>query len=84
MAKAFDPRPEGVWADLADELDDLIGDLMGQAARVVDTSFFTPPALVAHVYDLLRAAGFAGGSVLTWDAGPVRSSVKPRRIWCRR
>lgn len=69
LAKAFDPRPEGVWADLADELDDLIGDLMGQAARVVDTSFFTPPALVAHVYDLLRAAGFAGGSVLDLGCG---------------
>lgn len=69
LAKAFDAHPQGTWADLADELDDVMGDLLGQAARIVDTSFFTPAALVAHVYELLQAAGFTGGSVLDLGCG---------------
>lgn len=69
VAKLFDPQPTGVWAELADELDDAVGDAMAKAARVVDTSFFTPGQLVSHIYGVLRAAGFTGGAVLDLGCG---------------
>ncbi|WP_234816690.1 MULTISPECIES: methyltransferase domain-containing protein [Mycolicibacterium] len=54
---------------MADELDDAVGEAMAKAARVVDTSFFTPAELVAHIWGLLRTAGFTGGSVLDLGCG---------------
>lgn len=69
VAKLFDAQPSGVWAGLADELDDTAGEAMAKAARVVDTSFFTPAALVGHIWGVLRAAGFTGGSVLDLGCG---------------
>lgn len=69
VAKLFDPRPSAVWAELADELEDVAGEAMASAARVVDTSFFTPADLVGHIWDVLIAAGFAGGSVLDLGCG---------------
>lgn len=69
VSKLFDPQPRGVWAQLADELEAVAGAELGGAARVVDTSFFTPPALVAHMYEVLRSAGFTGGSVLDVGCG---------------
>lgn len=69
VAKLFDPQPNGVWAGLADELDDVAGEAMAKAARVVDTSFFTPADLVGHIYGVLRAAGFTAGSVLDLGCG---------------
>ncbi|WP_235717691.1 methyltransferase domain-containing protein [Mycolicibacterium goodii] len=45
---------------------------MAKAARVVDTSFFTPAALVGHIWGVLRAAGFTGGSVLDLGCGSGR------------
>jgi SAM-dependent methyltransferase len=69
VAALFDAEPAGPWAALADELDDAVGEGMGQAARVVDTSFFSPPELVAHIWNVLRTAGFTGGSVLDLGCG---------------
>ncbi|MFV8141824.1 hypothetical protein ACNQR7_30010 [Mycolicibacterium senegalense] len=64
VAKLFDPDPTGAWAKLIDDLDESASDDMTGAGRVVDTSFFTPPELIASIYNLLRTAGFAGGTVL--------------------
>ena len=55
-ATLFDPQPGDAWAELADELDDVAGQAMLTAGRVVDTSFFTPAALIGHIYGVLRAA----------------------------
>ncbi|UBV22309.1 methyltransferase domain-containing protein [Mycolicibacterium fortuitum] len=68
-SKLFDSQPAGAWAELADELDEAIGESMARAARVVDTSFFTPAELVSHIWGVLRAAGFTGGSVLDLGCG---------------
>ncbi|KAA1250331.1 methyltransferase domain-containing protein [Mycobacterium simiae] len=68
----FDPQPSRSWAALADELDDLDHAAMKAAARVVDTSFYTPPRLVEHIYCLLQQAGFRGGDVLDLGCGNGR------------
>jgi hypothetical protein len=78
VAALFDAEPAGAWAKLADELDDAAGEAMAAAARVVDTSFFTPPALVGHIWAVLRAAGFTGGSVL--DSSFMRNFCVSRDI----
>ncbi|GAT05445.1 DNA methylase [Mycolicibacterium fortuitum subsp. acetamidolyticum] len=72
VSSLFDAQPAGVWAGLADELDDAAGEAMAKAARVVDTSFFTPAELVGHIWGVLRAAGFEGGSVLDLGCGSGR------------
>lgn len=69
VAALFDAEPAGPWAELADELDDAAGEAMAKAARVVDTSFFSPAELVAHIWGVLCAAGFTGGSVLDLGCG---------------
>lgn len=69
VAALFDAEPAGPWAELADDLDDAAGEAMAAAGRVVDTSFFTPAGLVRHIWGVLRAAGFAGGSVLDLGCG---------------
>ncbi|CAN3132146.1 DNA methylase [Mycobacterium sp. smrl_JER01] len=69
VGKLFDPQPSGVWAELADQLDDALGEAMSCAGRVVDTSFFTPEALVGHIWEVLRSVGFSGGSVLDLGCG---------------
>lgn len=71
-APLFDPQPVKSWAALADELDELDPAAMKAAARVVDTSFYTPPALVEHIYRLLQHAGFRGGDVLDLGCGHGR------------
>ncbi|MFV8161115.1 methyltransferase domain-containing protein [Mycobacterium sp. 134] len=72
VAKLFDPDPTGAWAKLIDDLDESASDDMTGAGRVVDTSFFTPPELIASIYNLLRTAGFAGGTVLDLGCGSGR------------
>lgn len=69
VSALFDAQPAGVWAGLADELDEVAGEAMPKAARVVDTSFFTPADLVRHVWGVLQAAGFSGGAVLDLGCG---------------
>lgn len=71
-ASLFDPQPAKSWAALADELDDLDPAAMKAAARIVDTSFYTPPALIEHIYKLLQQAGFRGGDVLDLGCGTGR------------
>lgn len=71
-APLFDAQPAGVWAALADELDDAAGADAQAAARIVDTSFFTPPELISRMYGLLQRAGFTGGSVLDLGCGSGR------------
>lgn len=69
VAALFDAEPTGPWAELADELDEVAGEAMAKAARVVDTSFFSPDELVTHIWGVLCAAGFTGGSVLDLGCG---------------
>ncbi|SHU73169.1 DNA methylase [Mycobacteroides abscessus subsp. abscessus] len=68
---AAEPRP--AVADLVDELESLTrdGDLAA-AARVVDTSFYTPAALITHMYAVLRAAGVRDGNLLDLGCGTGR------------
>jgi N12 class adenine-specific DNA methylase/SAM-dependent methyltransferase len=68
----FDPQPTRAWAQLADTLDELAGADVTTAARLVDTSFYTPASLVAHIYRLLMSAGFTGGPVLDLGCGNGR------------
>lgn len=68
----FDPQPAPAWARLADDLDDLAGDHANKAARLVDTSFYTPGPLIGHIYRLLMEAGFTGGPVLDLGCGSGR------------
>ena len=70
LARAFDPKPEGKWLTLADELDDLLTEEAFAAARdQVDTSFFTPQVVTEALYRLLGASGFTGGNVLELGCG---------------
>uniref|UniRef100_A1UQ64 Methyltransferase type 11 n=1 Tax=Mycobacterium sp. (strain KMS) TaxID=189918 RepID=A1UQ64_MYCSK len=69
VAALFDAEPAGPWAELADDLDDAAGAAMAAAGRLVDTSFFTPAELVAHIWEALGSVGFAGGSVLDLGCG---------------
>ncbi|MUL61254.1 methyltransferase type 11 [Mycobacterium sp. CBMA 213] len=71
-AALFDPELSGKWAELADEFDEIAGNDGTRAGRIVDTSFYTPPALITHIYGVLRTAGFAGGSVLDLGCGSGR------------
>jgi SAM-dependent methyltransferase len=71
-APLFDPRPAKSWAELADELEDLDPAAMKAAARVVDTSFYTPPFLIQQIYRLLQQAGFRGGDILDLGCGSGR------------
>lgn len=72
-APMFDRYTSGSWTRLADELDEMIGHADVKAARrLVDTSFYTPAALIGHIYDLLRAAGFNGGPVVDLGCGNAR------------
>ncbi|MEU0497933.1 methyltransferase domain-containing protein [Mycobacterium sp. NPDC006124] len=68
----FDPQPATSWAALADDLDDADPAAMKAASRVVDTSFYTPPALIEHIYRLLQRAGFRGGDVVDLGCGNGR------------
>lgn len=71
-APLFDGMPTGTWAQLADEFEDFDAEAMSAAGRIVDTSFYTPPALITHIYELLRSAGFDGGRVLDLGCGTAR------------
>lgn len=69
----FESQPTGTWAVLADQLDDVATPkAITAAGRVVDTSFFTPAPLIAHIYQLLVAAGFTGGAILDLGCGSSR------------
>lgn len=69
----FESQPTGTWAVLADQLDDVAtSKAITAAGRVVDTSFFTPAPLIAHMYQLLVAAGFTGGAILDLGCGSGR------------
>lgn len=70
LARAFDPKPEGRWLRIADELDDLLTEEAFAAARdQVDTSFFTPNVVTESIYRLLTETGFTGGTVLELGCG---------------
>lgn len=73
LTELFDTEPRPAIADLIDELESLTcdGDLAA-AARVVDTSFYTPAALIAHMYSVLRAVGVRGGNILDLGCGTGR------------
>ncbi|WP_137726199.1 methyltransferase domain-containing protein [Prescottella subtropica] len=70
LAPAFDPEPSGMWLDVADRLDSLLDEpARAAAADVVDTAFYTPPTVAAHLWQVLGAAGFGGGRVLDLGCG---------------
>lgn len=70
IAPAFDPNPEGTWAQINDHLTDLLtANELTLAGQAVDNSFYTPDIVVDAVYSLLAAAGFTGGRVLEPGCG---------------
>ncbi|MBM4569103.1 methyltransferase domain-containing protein [Rhodococcus hoagii] len=70
LAPAFGPEPAGMWLDVADRLDSLLEEpARAAAADIVDTAFYTPPTVAAHLWQVLAAAGFAGGRVLDRGCG---------------
>lgn len=75
LAPAFEPDARGGWAEIANELDELFltrPDELVSARDVLDTSFYTPPQVIAAVFELLRATGFSGGRVLEPGCGSGR------------
>ena len=70
LAPAFDPEPSGMWLEVADRLDSLLVDTArAAAADVVDTAFYTPQPVAAHLWQVLTSAGFTGGQVLDLGCG---------------
>lgn len=70
LARAFDPNPEGQWAEVADRLEAAVpAAALVAAGDQVDTSFFTPELVTAAVWDILASAGFTGGRVLEPGCG---------------
>ena len=70
LSPAFEATPSGTWAEISDELSDMLtGPRHRQAATSLDVSFFTPVPLAEAVWDLLQAAGFTGGRVLEPGCG---------------
>lgn len=75
LAPAFAARPEGRWAAVADTIEDLFSDDpkgLIAAQKHLDTSFFTPPALIDAAFSVLRRAGFTGGSIFEPGCGSGR------------
>lgn len=70
LAHAFDPTPEGQWAEAADRLEAAVpAGALGAASEQVDTSFFTPEPVTSAIWDILGAAGFTGGRILEPGCG---------------
>lgn len=70
LAKAFDPAPEGQWAEIADRLEAAMPTAHLAAARdQVDTSFFTPTLVTDAVWEILRSVGFTGGRAVEPGCG---------------
>jgi len=62
FAAAFAPEPEGKWADVASQLEEIMPpDALFEASMQVDTSFFTPTVVTDAVYGILRSVGFTAG-----------------------
>lgn len=70
LAPAFDHRDDTAWAAIREQLDEIVdARAFAVAADIVDTSFYTSPAVVDAIFDLLRATGFTGGRVLEPGCG---------------
>lgn len=74
LASAFADGADEQWGQVRDDLDELVPDatFLDKAAEQLDTSFYTPRALVDLVFDLLRSVGFTGGRVLEPGCGTGR------------
>lgn len=73
LAPAFSAVPEKKWATVADELDTLVPEADLDVARdYLDTSFFTPNSIIDACFEILREAGFTGGSILEPGCGSGR------------
>ncbi|MFE6967013.1 N-6 DNA methylase [Agromyces sp. NPDC057679] len=70
LAPAFATTPEGGWAKVADEIDDLLNqNAFSKALDVIDTSFYTGETVTQAVFEILRATGFNGGRILEPGCG---------------
>lgn len=70
LSPAFAPHPTGSWAEIADELAELLDPRSyREASTSLDVSFFTPRSLTESLWALLESAGFTGGRVLEPGCG---------------
>lgn len=70
LAPAFGDNPRGGWADIAGNLAELLTPAEMEAGQAATYSaFYTPPAVAASMWEILRATGFTGGRVLEPGCG---------------
>lgn len=73
LAPAFDEVSSPGWSAIADDIDQLVSTKALDVARDhIDTSFYTPAAIVDAAFDLLRSVGFTEGRVLEPGCGSGR------------
>lgn len=82
----FGASPDAAWSAAGDAIGECFdaypAGLM-KAVECVDTSFYTPPASIDLMFEVLRAAGSTGGSVLEAGCGSGRLRRQPpRRCRC--
>lgn len=73
ISATLDPHPPEAWRKRAAAVAASVPEeALDRAGSIVDTSFFTPPALIEHMWHLLVHSGFAGGHVLDLGCGTGR------------
>ena len=70
MAPAFSPGRKGVWQEIGERLEWLLPpDQLREAEQATPNAFYTPPALAAACWQILRGLGFDGGRILEPGCG---------------
>lgn len=73
VAPMFNDDLDSQWQEIDDDLREALPASAFEAIRsALDTSFYTPPELARHVWNLIVGRGFAGGSVLDLGCGHGR------------
>ncbi|GEL46614.1 hypothetical protein CHO01_17300 [Cellulomonas hominis] len=75
LAPAFATQPKGKWIQVADELENLLGDRtdwLAAGLQATDTSYYTPGWLIDGMLDVLTRVGFTGGDILEPGCGSGR------------